>query len=74
MGLREGRGARCGKINATFNKLTELPDVHNVATRSWDGHSDSAPSPVSDGLYLFSLFSLSASTLKEFIILTTETR
>lgn len=42
------------KINVTFNKLTMLPDVHSVATHSWDGHSDSACSPVSDGcIYLF---------------------
>lgn len=54
MELREGRGARCGKINITFNKLTVLPDVHSVATCSWDNHSDSVPSPVSDGhIYLF---------------------
>lgn len=75
MGLREVRGASCGKINVTFNKLAMLPDVHSVATHSWDGHSDSAPSPVSDGrIYLFiSSFSLSASALKEFIIPITET-
>ena len=54
MGLREGTDAKCGKINVTFHELTMLPDVHSVATQSWDGHSDSALSAVSVGhIYLF---------------------
>lgn len=74
MGLKEERGARCGKTNVIFNKLTMLPEAHSVATRSWDGHSDSTPPAISDGhIYLFPL-SLSVSTLMEFIILTTEIR
>lgn len=74
MGLKEERGERRGKTNVTFNKLTMLPDAHSVATRTWDGHSDSTSPPISDGLiYLFPLVS-PVSTLTEFIILTTEIR